>query len=340
MKNTWYLDRCILDKNQPSPVYLQLVRAVIFAIQQNVLKGGDSMPSIRELSEHYNLSKSTLEMGYNDLRDMGIIGSFPRKGYFVSNNLETSRLKILFLLNDLSAANKAVFDAFTETIGSNASVELCVYNNDAAIFENLLQSKGCDFSHYAIVPSFVNSGKKAACKLIEGLPQQKVVLLNNNIFSETGADPNCIDNMFEVLAQCIEKLRKYDSVTLICSKRDSPQRKIIARFAAFCEKFEFAYKIKFDVRSEKIQAGEAYLVIPDDQLFLLLDKVITSGLVPGKDIGIVSFAEDEIKQFILNGLTTISIDFADVGRCAAATVLTGIDKRLVHPFRLKLRASL
>ncbi|MGF7230548.1 substrate-binding domain-containing protein [Arachidicoccus sp.] len=78
----------------------------------------------------------------------------------------------------------------------------------------------------------------------------------------------------------------------------------------------------------------------EDDLVILIKKILESKLEVGKEVGIISYNETPIKQIILNGITTISADFKYMGQRAAEMI---IEKQLEHssvPFYLTLRASL
>ena len=74
-----FQDKYFIDKGLPVPGYLQLVQVVQNAVRENMLKNGDDMPSINELSAHYKVSRETIEKGYKDLKDKGVLGSFGAK---------------------------------------------------------------------------------------------------------------------------------------------------------------------------------------------------------------------------------------------------------------------
>jgi DNA-binding LacI/PurR family transcriptional regulator len=63
-------------------------------------------------------------------------------------------------------------------------------------------------------------------------------------------------------------------------------------------------------------------------------------LAVGEEIGIISYNETPIKKIILNGITTISTDFAEMGRMAAQLILKGSKEHVAVPFCLTLRSSL
>ena len=95
-----------------------------------------------------------------------------------------------------------------------------------------------------------------------------------------------------------------------------------------------------NIHDEPIGEGEVFINVMEDDLLILLEKVIQSGLVIGEQVGIISYNEIPVKKFILNGITTISTDFNQMGIIAAETILSNSKEQLEIPFKLTLRASL
>jgi DNA-binding LacI/PurR family transcriptional regulator len=60
----------------------------------------------------------------------------------------------------------------------------------------------------------------------------------------------------------------------------------------------------------------------------------------GKDIGIISYNETPWKEFILNGITTISTDFHKMGELTAQMILNNQNNHIEVPFKVTLRKSL
>jgi DNA-binding GntR family transcriptional regulator len=56
-----------------SLLYEQVATAIVQKIKQGVLKPGDKIPSIRELVEELNVSKSTVLKAYYELEAQGVI---------------------------------------------------------------------------------------------------------------------------------------------------------------------------------------------------------------------------------------------------------------------------
>ena len=93
-------------------------------------------------------------------------------------------------------------------------------------------------------------------------------------------------------------------------------------------------------KGEEIIAGEAYIIVMEDDLVNLIETTIQSGLEVGKEVGIISYNETPMKKIILNGITTISTDFQEMGRMTAKLILEGSRKHIEVPFILTLRNSL
>jgi GntR family transcriptional regulator/MocR family aminotransferase len=74
-------------ENSKSPLYKQLYIQIKKDIEDGKIKAKDKLPSIRALSNEYNLSKNTIQTTYDQLYAEGYIESIPQKGYFVIEDL-------------------------------------------------------------------------------------------------------------------------------------------------------------------------------------------------------------------------------------------------------------
>ena len=115
---------------------------------------------------------------------------------------------------------------------------------------------------------------------------------------------------------------------------------ILKGFHAFCHEFAFEYKVIYDIVSESIVEGDVFINLVEDDLVVLLGKVQHSKYEVGKHIGIISYNETPWKEFILNGITTISTDFKKMGELTAQMILNHEKKHIEVPFSVTLRKSL
>lgn len=80
-----------LDRHSSTPVYLQIARQVINAIQRGVLIPGAMLPGSRTLAETLEVHRKTAIAAYNELDAQGWITSFPNKGTFVTSKPPTTQ---------------------------------------------------------------------------------------------------------------------------------------------------------------------------------------------------------------------------------------------------------
>lgn len=88
--------------------------------------------------------------------------------------------------------------------------------------------------------------------------------------------------------------------------------------------------------------GDVALVLNsqlDSGLVELDASIRSAGLVPGKDVKIISYNEMPLNELVMGGLTVLSTDFPAMGRTAADMILSGTRSKVHNPFRLIRRKS-
>jgi DNA-binding transcriptional regulator YhcF (GntR family) len=151
-----------IDYLSATPKYIQLANSVIKAISEDKIGKDDVLPSINELSFEFEISRDTAEKGYKYLKQIGVLGSVPGKGYFV---------------NKLSAHKKIVYDAFVKTLGEMALIDFYIYNNDFTLFKRLIHNNKNEYTHYVVVPHVQEAGE-GVHEIISQIPPDKLLLLD------------------------------------------------------------------------------------------------------------------------------------------------------------------
>lgn len=82
-----------LDSYSRIPLYEQIYEYIKTDIQSGRIPYGEKLPSTRSLSKHLEVSRSTVELAYEQLLSEGYIESVPYKGYFVAQIDELYQLK-------------------------------------------------------------------------------------------------------------------------------------------------------------------------------------------------------------------------------------------------------
>src|ERR1700738_494531 len=294
MKQFNIFDLIQVDEFPATPKYLQLTNSILKAIETGRIKKNDLMPSINELSFELEISRDTAEKGYKYLKKMGVLGSVPGKGYFIQHSDFRQTLKIFLLFNKLSAHKKIIYDAFIAALGEYAVVDFYIYNNDFGLFKKLLATKKTDYSHYVIIPHFLEGGENA-CEIIDAIPKDKLVLLDKKIPGIEGEYAAVYENfeqdIYGALEQAREALSKYHTIKIIFPGYTYYPVEILKGCSRFCQEYAFTYKVVRNIADEPIGEGEVYINLMEEDLVVLLERIVSLKLELGKQVGVISYNE-------------------------------------------------
>lgn len=332
-----------LDDHSATPKYQQLANSIIQAVQSGELKKDDVLPSINELSYEFEFSRDTAEKGYKYLKRIGVLGSVPGKGYFIKNTTITQSLKVFLLFNKLSAHKQIIYDALVKALNDVAFIDFYIYNNDFALFKKLLTTRRQDYTHFVIIPHFIEGGENAF-EIINTIDKDKLILLDKLVPGVTGEFAAVFENfeldIYHALEQALPQLEKYQTIKLVFPSHSYYPREIVKGFERFCDQYAFSRQVIDTVVSGPIHKGEVYITLMENDLVTLIERIVAGRLKVGKDVGVISYNETPLKRVILEGITTISTDFETMGRRVAELIL---EKKTAHvdvPFSLHLRSSL
>lgn len=74
--------------NEQMPIYLQIMQLIKANIVTGELKGGEKLPSVREMSEKLRVNPNTMQRAFMELEREGIVYSQRGKGTFVAEEPE------------------------------------------------------------------------------------------------------------------------------------------------------------------------------------------------------------------------------------------------------------
>ena len=99
-------DFYVIDKHSPLPLYFQLEEQIKKTIESKELVPGDALPSERELSENYQISRMTVRQAITNLVNKGYLFREKGKGTFVSSQkFEQSLQGLTSFTEDMLARN-------------------------------------------------------------------------------------------------------------------------------------------------------------------------------------------------------------------------------------------
>ena len=343
MKQSPVIKYVDIDFYSATPKYLQLANCLIKAIREKKIQENDVLPSINELSFEFEISRDTAEKGYKYLKQQGILGSVPGKGYFVKTTELNQKLKIFLLFNKLSAHKKIIYDAFVASLADLAAIDFYIYNNDYLFFKQLISQQKDNYTHYVIIPHFLEGGENVH-EIINTIPKDKLILLDKIVPGITGnygaVYENFEEDIYNVLVQANEQLSKYHTIKIIFPEYTYHPGEILDGFNRYCQQYAFNSKVVRNIETEPIKEGEVYINLMENDLVVLIEKILASNMKVGKHVGVISYNETPLKKIILNGITTISTDFQMMGEKAAQLILEQSTEHIEAPFYLTLRASL
>ena len=105
-----------LDYRSGLPIYLQIVEGYKRLILSGVIKEGEKLPSVRELSTKLAINPNTIQRSYRELELKGYVGSSPGKGVFATGG-ETLREQ------DIEAIHNAIHTEIKKLLDYGRSLE-------------------------------------------------------------------------------------------------------------------------------------------------------------------------------------------------------------------------
>ena len=247
------------DEHLAMPKSLQIINCIVRAVQEGSLQKDYLLPSINDFSYELNISRSTVQRAYEHLKRIGVIDSFPGKGYFINRSRGEISTKVFVLFDNLSAHNKIIYDAFVTTLGKYAVIDFYIYNNDFDLFKKMLQRRKEDFDHYVIVPHFLEGGKQAI-EAMSQIPNEKVILLDKLLPDMKGQYGAVYESFGKnALEAALPHLKKYQTLTIIRPSKTYFPNEIFSSLHFFCQQFGFDHNVVYKMEEVKIHSGELFI---------------------------------------------------------------------------------
>jgi GntR family transcriptional regulator len=109
------------------PIYLQIMDIIKRDIVTEKIKGGDKLPSVREMASNLKVNPNTLQRAYQELERLGIIYTQRGTGTFVGvdsimiNNLKKEMSKeiidsFLLSMKNLGFSEREIINALVEEV--------------------------------------------------------------------------------------------------------------------------------------------------------------------------------------------------------------------------------
>lgn len=315
--------------------FQQLIDCVNDAISQNQLKAGDILPSVNQVCRENSLSRDTVFKAYAELKNRGVIESVPNRGYFIAQ----ATTKVFLFLDTFKAYKEVLYGSFLDNLPASVGVDLHFHHYNIDLFEKIILESIGKYTKY-IVMNFDHPKVKEIIALI---PAQKLLVIDWKI--NAGDAPSSVYQdfgkpVYDCLAENMDRIRKYEKIIYLYPEFTYHPPVSIEFFTQFALDHTIIHEILKDSRKLNVQKGELYLLVSDRTLAKVLDQCEQKQLIPGKDVGIISYNETPMKKYVKSGITVLSTDFELMGQKAAEFVATGEKINFCVPTKLKIRSSL
>lgn len=317
----------------------RLIAGTIKAIQEQVLRRGDMLPSVNRMSEETGFARMTVVKAYNELKDRGLIESTNRRGYFVTNESTQQTVKVALMLYAFHPFQEEFYNSFREELGEHTELEVFFHHNNIEMFEAILAKIKGRFGMYVIAPI----PHARTRQLLDGIPVNKLLLVDR--FEAVGDNYSHITQEFEhstrtVLTEVLPALRRYDRVVLFFYPESDYPVDILHAFLDFVKTYRIEGSVEKEYQKGTVRPGTVYLTIGDGDLWRLLKDCTKNNYTIGEDVGILSANDSPVKEIVAGGITTFSADFETMGRMAAEFVRDRTPKKFTIPTTLSRRNSL
>lgn len=298
---------------------------------------GDNIPSINEMSKESGVSRDTVFKAYSELKQRGVIDSTSTKGYFVKEKL----YNVLLLLDTYSPFKETLYRNLTENLGNNDyKVDVLFHQYNERLFKMILRESIGRYSYY-LVMNFSNDHFSEELKAI---PTDKLLLLDFGNFDKGDFSYLCQDfnqAFYNCLTAADERLSRYRKIILFFPKELMHPASSLDYFVRYCTDRKSDFEVIHRDPTEKdIRAGSAYICLKQQDLVNVVRACNRYNYKVGEDIGILMYNDMPVLEIIKKGISSISIDFAQMGEKAAGFIKSQQKIQEYLPTRLVLRNSL
>jgi len=313
----------------------QLAEHIQDAIAANELKVGEKIPSINHLSRQFSVSRDTVFKALSDLRARGVIDAIHGKNYYVASHTRN----ILLLLDEYSPFKEILHTTLVSRLPKSYKIDLWFHQYNEHLFHNIVNESIGRYNKYLVM----NYDNEKFSDALAKIDRKKLLLLDFGKFDKDGYSYVCQDfdkGLYDALASINSELNKYKKLVFVFNKfHKHPQSSKIA-FSNFCLDNHFEFGILDEIPERTvIQEDYFYLVIKQEDVVKIVKQGRTEGLKPGKNYGLLAYNENPFYEVIENGISSIGIDWQEMGMIAAEFVLNNQAVQTYLPTVIKKRDS-
>lgn len=322
--------------NQGSGSKVQnLVQTMRKSISSGKFEVGQTLPSVNHLSQELNISRDTVFKAYRELKNQGLIESNPARGYYVN----TATFNVFLLLDTYSPFKDTLYNSILENLSAEYKVDLAFHQHNHGIFDTLIKESAGKYNFYLVM----NFNEEKISETLKLIDPRKLLIVDWGNFRDEKYAYVCQDfgeAPYQCFNQAVELFGRYNRLHYVQPNECMHPPATMNYFKRFCSENGFSFNFLQHVDHENVKRGDAYFVFRQKELVETIKICRKNNWKPGRDIGIVAYNNSPLYEIIEDGITTISTDFAEMGKKAAEFVTTRKTIQTIIPTKLNIRSSL
>jgi len=330
-----------IQDNTPETKVQQLSWAIISQIKNKQLMVGNPLPPVNKAVDIYGVSRDTVIKVYKNLQEKGWVISIPSKGFYVKKCSNIGKESMFVFFDTMNQYKETLYRALINELGYDYEITTAFHYYDRKLFDILLSNACCKYDHYVVIPHF----NEDVTSTLNQLPPERLLMLDG--FPQ-GYEKNCAavyqdfpNDIYEELKQLYPKLKHYKALHVVYNDKFQffPDG-LAAGMYRFAGEFRFPIFIEPGFNMEDIQQGHCYMAVSERDLASIIKVIQLRRWKLSRDIGIVSIDDTPLKEVLLEGITTVTTDFALMGKTAAQLIKSGELRRICNPCFVLDRNSL
>jgi DNA-binding transcriptional regulator YhcF (GntR family) len=331
-------DLITIDTSLAIPIYKQIVQCIFKGIDSGMLNQDDKLPSVNSIAEGFGLARGSVFTAYNELRSSGIIDSVPGKGYFIRSTQTRLTQNIFLLFNTFAPYKEALYNSIVQNLPDGSRIDIYFHHHNKILFENLIREEASYYNCFIIMPEIYED----TLSILSSLEPKQVFLLDVGYREYKKYYPGIFQNfnkdIFTILTKMKQLVSKYKRLFLVVPPHITV-KEIVSGFNRFGKTDPVETAVISDLDAANMKKGDAFIIIDDNDLVELVKCAKERSWVAGRDIGFLSYNETNLKSVVGDGVSTITSDYAAMGKSIAEMLLANERRVIENPFVMIDRQS-
>ena len=330
-----------IDSIIADTIYSQLASYIESDIRYGSLAVGSKLLSVNKACETYGVSRDTVLAAYKVLQERNIVTSLPGKGFYVTRSNDIDKVRVYAIFDAMNQYKETLYRSLVDSLGEDYDVTIAFHYYDVNLFETLVENALGKYEYYILMPHF----SEDVTATLNKIDDRKLLLLDAY---PSNCSRNCAavyqdfyNDSYNGLKSILDRLRRYQALHIIYNDKFQymPSGYVEGAYR-FAGEFRYPVYVEPDFDMNNIEKGHCYMAISERDLASIIKIITARQWQVGRDIGLMSLDDTPLKEVLIGGVTTLTTDFALMGRNAAEMIRSRKQIRIANPWLLYERGSL